>query len=172
MGAAGRPPLLLDTRTNAMVRVASYNGGYILVVAHRVGTVVSLELFRVGATGVPTLLGPATLVTDKIDSIFDGFTVAAHPQGPILVSWHGCGMRGDGEGCGVFGRLFSSAGAALGDAFVIPTTTALDQFDASAVPLVSDDGQALFVVAWNDLSATAPDASGAAVRARILYPPQ
>jgi hypothetical protein len=156
----------------AMVRVASYNGGVALVAAHRVGQVVSLELYRVSATGAPALLGPATVVTDKIDSVFDGFSVAAHPQGPILVSWHGCGTRGDGEGCGVFGRLFSINGTALGDAFVIPTTTALDQFDASAAPLVGDDGQLLFVVAWNDLSATAPDTSGASVRARILYPPQ
>jgi hypothetical protein len=156
----------------SMVRAAAYSGGYALVAAHRVGTVVSLELYRVGATGAPALLGPATLVTDKVDSIFDGFSVAAHPQGPILVSWHGCGVHGDGEGCGVFGRLFSTSGAALGDAFVIPTTTALDQFDASVAPLVAEDGQLLFVAAWNDLSATAPDTSGAAARARILYPPQ
>jgi hypothetical protein len=158
----------------SMVRVAANNNGYAFVVAHRVGTKVSLELYRVSAsaTAAPALVGASTLITDKVDSIFDGFSVASHPLGPILVTWHGCGTeRGDGEGCGVFGRLIATNGTPLGEAFLVPTTTALDQTDASAIPLLGEDGAPLFVVSWNDASTSPPDMGGLAVRARILYPP-
>lgn len=157
----------------SMVRVAANNNGYAMVVAHRVGTKVSLELYRVSAsaTAAPALVGAPTLITDKVDSIFEGFSVASHPLGPILVTWHGCGTeRGDGEGCGVFGRLIATNGTPFGDAFLIPTTTALDQTDASAIPLVGEDGASLFVVSWSDASTSAPDMGGLSVRARILYP--
>lgn len=158
----------------AMVRVASYAGGYALVVAHQIATTVSLRLYRFSASpaALPTLLGAPTVITDKLDSLADGFSVSSHPQGPLLVTWHGCGVRGDGEGCGVFGRLFGTDGAARGEPFVIPTTTALDQRNASSTALTDESGAPLFVVAWNDRSATAPDTSGSAVRARILYPAQ
>lgn len=157
----------------SMVRVAANNNGYAMVVAHRVGTKVSLELYRVSAsaTAAPALVGAATLITDKIDSITQGFSVASHPLGPILVTWHGCGTeRGDGEGCGVFGRLIATNGTPFGDAFLVPTTTALDQTNASAIPLIGEDGASLFVVGWNDASTSAPDMGGLSVRARILYP--
>jgi hypothetical protein len=157
----------------SMVRVAANNNGYALVAARRAGTKVSLELYRVStsATADPALVGPSTLITDKLDSIFEGFSVASHPLGPILVTWHGCGTeRGDGEGCGVFGRLIATNGTPFGEAFLIPTTTELDQTDASAIPLLGDDGASLFVVAWNDASTSPPDMGGLAVRARILYP--
>ncbi|MEZ4363091.1 MAG: hypothetical protein R3B48_23120 [Kofleriaceae bacterium] len=167
--------LLMPSGTDEyhMVRVASYADGFVVVAARRSGTIVSLELFRVtaSATAAPMVLGSATLVTDGVDSAFEGFSVAAHPQGPFLVTWHGCGTRGDGEGCGVFGRLFDVTGAAQGDAFLVPTTTALDQDNSSATALQGPGGTPLFVVAWNDLSAAAPDTGGKAVRARILYPP-
>lgn len=155
-----------------MVRLAAYEGGYAMVVAHLASPVVSLRLYRftASASNAPTLLGASTLVTDKLDSLADGFSIAAHPRGPLLVTWHGCGVRGDGEGCGVFGRLFDLEGAALGEAFLVPTTTAMDQRNASAVPLKDESGAPLFVVSWNDRSATAPDTSGSAVRARIVYP--
>lgn len=155
-----------------MVRLASFAGGYAMVVAHSSPPTVSLRLYRFTATSIspPTLIGTTTVVTDKLDTLFDGFSIASHPQGPMLVSWHGCGVRGDGEGCGVFGRLFSKDGIALGEPFVIPTTTAMDQRNPSAVPIVDESGAPLFVVAWNDRSGSAPDTSGSAVRARILYP--
>lgn len=157
----------------AMVRVAGNNNGYALVVARRAGTKTSLELYRVtaNATTAPALAGPATLITDKLDGLFEGFSVASHPLGPIFVTWHGCGTeRGDGEGCGVFGRVIATNGTPIGEAFVIPTTTALDQTNSAVTPLTAEDGSPLFVVSWNDSSTAAPDMGGQAVRARIIYP--
>jgi hypothetical protein len=57
-------------------------------------------------------------------------------------------------------------GEPITDAFVIPTTTKADQQLPSVIAL--DDA---FVALWSDASATPPDASGTAVRARLLYPP-
>jgi hypothetical protein len=156
----------------SMVRLAAFAGGYAMVVAHRVGTVVSLELYRVSASAsvAAALVGGSTRITDGVDNFYSGFGVASHPQGPILVTWHGCGAHGDGQGCGVFGRLFATTGAALGDALGIPTTSALDQVNASATAVAGPDGEPMFAVTWNDSSGAAPDASGTSVRARIIYP--
>jgi hypothetical protein len=174
---ASADTLLLSPALNeeyTMVRVAAYQGGFLLVAARRAGTVISLELARVSASKAmaPAVTGTPTRITDGLDSVLAGFSVASHPQGPALVTWHMCGERGDGDGCGVFGRRFDVSGAALDEAFVIPTTTVLAQENSSVRPLVASDGAPLFVVAWNDFSATAPDTSGQAVRARILYPPE
>jgi hypothetical protein len=148
-------------------------GGYVMVVSHIVGEVATLELYRVtaNATTPPKLDGPATVITDKFEGPFNGFSIASNPLGPILVVWHGCGIRGDGEGCGVFGRIISSSGIPTGEAFLIPTTTILDQYNPSATAMVADDGQPLFAVSWNDYSTVMPDIEGIAVRARIVYPP-
>lgn len=157
----------------SMVRVASNNNGFVFVVAHRAGTKVSLELYRVTAsnTVAPALVGSGVVITDKLDSVFEGFSVASHPLGPIMVTWHGCGTeRGDGEGCGVFGRLFATNGTPFSEPFLVPTTTALDQSDSSVTALRGADDKPLFVASWNDASTSAPDMSGLAVRARIIYP--
>ncbi len=162
----------------SMVRLAANNNGYVMVTARRgpvaAGSKVSLELQRVTVTGdaAPALVGPPTLVTDKIDDTFDGFSVASHPLGPILVTWHACNDNGDGEGCGVFGRFIATNGTPQGEPFLIPTTTALDQTNASAIPLVGANGEAMFVVSWNDASTSPPDMGGLAVRARIVYQAQ
>jgi hypothetical protein len=157
----------------AMVRMIANGGGYVMVVSHIVGEVATLELYRVtaNATTPPKLDGPATVITDKFEGPFNGFSIASNPLGPILVVWHGCGIRGDGEGCGVFGRIISSSGIPTGEAFLIPTTTILDQYNPSATAMVADDGQPLFAVSWNDYSTVMPDIEGIAVRARIVYPP-
>jgi hypothetical protein len=157
-----------------MARLAANNNGYVMAVSHRVtNTTKNLELYRLTATAgsAPAITGSATVVTDKLDLSSEGFSIASHPIGPILVTWHGCEERGDGENCGVFGRLFATNGSPLGEAFIIPTTTALNQKFPSVTPLVGEDGQAMFVVAWNDESTSPPDMGGQAVRARIIYPP-
>lgn len=157
----------------AMVRLAANNNGYVLIVARKAGTKTSLEMYRVtaSATAAPALVGSATVITDKIDGIFEGFAVASHPLGPVLVTWHGCGTeRGDGEGCGVFARVIATNGTPIGEPFLVATTTALDQSNTSVVPITAADGGPLFVVAWNDASTAAPDIGGLAVRARIIYP--
>jgi hypothetical protein len=157
----------------AMVRLAANNNGYVLVAARKAGTKTSLEMYRVSASAAaaPALVGTPTLITDKLDGLFDGFAVASHPLGPVLVTWHGCGTeRGDGEGCGVFARVIATNGTPISEPFLVATTTALDQSNTSVVPITAEDGGPLFVVAWNDASTAAPDIGGLAVRARIIYP--
>lgn len=156
-----------------LVKLAANNNGYLMVVSRYINaTRTVLEMYRVSAsaTAAPQVIGAATLVTDQIDDELEGFAVASHPLGPVLVTWHGCGERGDGENCGVFGRYIATNGTPYGDAFLIPTTTALDQKNSSITPLVGANGEALFVVAWNDSSTAPPDMGGQSVRARILYP--
>lgn len=126
-----------------------------------------IEMYRVSTAGAA--MGGPTLVTDKSGSDFASqfaASVATRADGAILVTWHGCAANGDGQGCGVFGRVLRPSGAPVGDAFPIPTTTLGNQANPSTLALADS-----FVVAWNDASALAPDISGLAVRARIIYPP-
>jgi hypothetical protein len=67
----------------------------------------------------------------------------------------------------VYGRILRPSGAAVGDPYVIATSTGSDQVNPSIVAL---DNMS-FVSAWNDSSGLDPDPAGSAVRARILYPP-
>src|SRR3954469_21371520 len=48
-------------------------------------------------------------------------SVAAGPSGDFVVVWESAGQ--DGSGGGIFGRRFSSAGAALGGDFQVNTCT-------------------------------------------------
>lgn len=126
-----------------------------------------IELYQLGPTGAITS-GPL-VITDKTTSSTDdneaiGLTTRA-ADGVSLVTWHACADDGDGAMCGVFGQ-FAAAGALVGDRITIPTTTAGDQILPSVVALPKS-----FAAVWSDASATVPDVSGTAVRARILYPP-
>jgi hypothetical protein len=123
-----------------------------------------IEVYRTSATG--QLQGAPILITDKSRSDFasnKGFSIAQRPDGALLVVWHVC-ETGPGL-CDVFGRILRPTGAPVGDEFVIPTSVASEQINPSVVAL-----QDSFVAAWNDSSGEAPDRSGTAVRARILYP--
>jgi hypothetical protein len=123
-----------------------------------------IEVYRTSATG--QLQGTPILITDKARSDFasnKGFSIAQRPDGALLVVWHVC-ETGPGL-CDVFGRILRPTGAPVGDEFVIPTSVASEQINPSVIAL-----QDAFVVSWNDSSGEAPDRSGTAVRARILYP--
>jgi hypothetical protein len=154
-----------------IVRLAPLGSGFAAIVrwAQITGTTGPgrLDLYRVSSTG--TVMGTPILVSNRSGSDFassESFGVATGRDGSLLVVWHACLDKGDGAGCGVFGRLFRPTGEPAGDEFVIPTTIMGDQTRPSAVAL-SDDA---FAVAWTDKSNTAPDMSGASVRARIIYP--
>ena len=124
-----------------------------------------IDLYKISSTG--GLMGSPILVTDKAGSDFAStysFGMAARADGVIMLVWHACAENGDGNGCGVFGQIVSPTGALVGTAFTVPTTTLLDQVSPSVTAL-SDS----FVTAWSDSSGTAPDTSGQAVRARIIY---
>jgi hypothetical protein len=165
--------LLAKTATEHIefVRVAPLGAGFAVIArwAQIIGATGPgrLELYRVSNAG--TMMGPPVLISDRSGSDFassEAFGVAPGRDGSLLVVWHACLEKGDGSGCGVFGRLLGPSGAPLGPELVIPTTTADDQIRPSAVGL--PDGA--FAVAWTDRSTAAPDSSGTAVRARIIYP--
>jgi len=154
------------------VRVAPLGAGFAVVV--RWGQITGLtgpgrlDLYRTNNLGV--VMGAPVLISDRSGSDFDSqqsFGLARGTDGSVLVVWHSCNEKGDGSGCGVFGRLISPGGVPLGSKeFVIPTTTTSDQTGPSAVAL--PDGA--YAVAWTDKSNAPPDTSGTAVRARIIYP--
>lgn len=122
-----------------------------------------IEVYRVSATG--QLQGTPILITQKSRSDFPtkGFSLAERKDGALLVVWHVC-EAGPGL-CDVFGRILRPTGAQVGDEFVIPTSIASEQTNPSVIAL-----QDTFIAAWNDSSGEAPDRSGTAVRARVLYP--
>ncbi|MDQ3364820.1 MAG: hypothetical protein M3680_05270 [Myxococcota bacterium] len=127
-----------------------------------------IEMLRTNNAG--TVMGTPILVSDRSGSDFgssQAFGVAAKADGTILVVWHACEERGDGNLCGVFGRLISSAGMPVGEVFSLATTTAGDQIGPSAAALPGD----AWAVAWTDNSQVEPDRSGTAVRGRVIYPP-
>jgi hypothetical protein len=171
--AAADSELLAKTATEGVefVRLAPFGTGFAAVVRWSLLTGTTgpgrLDLYRVSSTG--TLMGPPIPVSSRSGTDFgssESFGVAAGRDGSLLVVWHACLDRGDGSGCGVFGRLLRPTGEPAGDEFVVPTTTADDQTRPSAVAL--PDGS--FAVSWTDRSTAAPDTSGASVRARIIYP--
>jgi hypothetical protein len=153
------------------VRVAPLGTGFAAIVRWALSTGSTgpgrLDLYRLSATGA--VMGPPILVSSRSGSDFassESFGVAAGRKGELLVVWHACLDRGDGSGCGVFGRLIGPTGEPAGAEFPIPTTTNEDQTRPSAAAL--PDGA--FAVAWTDRSLGAPDTSGSSVRARIVYP--
>ncbi|HWO20846.1 MAG TPA: hypothetical protein VNO30_18900, partial [Kofleriaceae bacterium] len=153
------------------IRVAPFGTGFAAIVRWAQITGATgpgrIDLYRLTATGA--VMGPPILVSSRSGSDFassESFGVAPGRDGSLLVVWHTCLERGDGSGCGVFGRLIRPTGEPAGEEFVIPTSTMGDQTRPSAVAL--PDGA--FAVAWTDKSMAAPDTSGSSVRARIIYP--
>lgn len=166
-------PLVTKTATEQIehVRVAPLGADFAVLVRWALITGSTgpgrIELYRVSSAGV--VMGPPTLVTDRSGTDFassEGFGVAPRSDGSMLVVWHACMDKGDGSGCGVFGRLLDATGAPAGDDFSLATTTTGDQTRPSAAAL--PDGS--FATAWSDKSGAAPDMSDTAVRARVVYP--
>lgn len=160
-----------ETEKVEHVRIAPYGTGFALVIRWALVTGNAgpgrLELVRLTNMGMPA--GGRVLVSDRSGSDFEskqGFGVATRPSdGALLTVWHSCNDNGDGQGCGVFGRLIDSAGAPVGETFVVPTTTQGNQMRPSVAALAN-----AFVAVWEDESGVDPDRSGTAVRARVLYP--
>ncbi len=149
------------------VRVSPWGTGFAVVVrwtSIQPDAPGKIEVYRTNATG--SVQGNPILITDKSRSDFasnKGFSVTQRSDNALFVTWHVC-EAGPGL-CDVFGRLLRPTGAQVGAEILIPTSTASEQINPSTIAL----GES-FVVAWNDSSGEAPDRSGTAVRARILYP--
>ena len=91
--------------------------------------------------------------------------VRATSSGGFIVSWSdNSGVGGDATGYGVKAQLFDSTGARIGGEFLLNSITTGDQRDSDVIALGDDR----YVAAWTDLSASADDPSGAAVRGRIF----
>lgn len=123
-----------------------------------------IELYRTNIMG--QIQGSPIVITDQSRSDFANnraLSIAQRPDNALLVVWHVC-EAGAGL-CDVFGRMLRPSGAAVGEPFVIPTSTASEQVNPSVVALADS-----FVAAWTDSSGEAPDRSGTSVRARILFP--
>lgn len=124
-----------------------------------------LDLYKVDKTG-KVVSGPTVITTGMLMDFETaaGFGAAQRADGALLITWDDCDA-GDGNGCGVFGRVVRPSGVPVGPAAVIPTTITSDQAGPSVVALPS-----AWAVAWTDKSAADPDHAGLAVRARIYSP--
>ena len=144
------------------VRVAPLGSGFAIVVRFSG----HIDLYRTTATGA--LIGTASVITPDAGIDFlstEAFGVVTSSSDKLFVTWHACDIHGDTQGCGVFGRAINSDGTPASDVLLIPTTTVGDQVNPSVAALPND----AFAVVWRDNSGQAPDASGSAVRARIIY---
>jgi hypothetical protein len=169
----GSDVLLIPTGTTNVVeyvRVAPMADGFAVVV--RIASTVamsdpgSIVLYKVSVAGA-IQFGPVLIsnTTGSDCQSVQSFGVATRADGALLVVWHACGANGDGQGCGVFGRIVRPTGVPVGGQFVIETTLVGDQTAPSAVGTGS-----AFAVAWDDSSDQQPDTSGLAVRARVVQP--
>jgi hypothetical protein len=93
--------------------------------------------------------------------------VAGLADGRFVIAWHDASETGDDmDGLAVRAQVFNANGTRSGGEFVVNTTTANDQRQATVTALA--DGR--FIVAWRDDSASGGDMSAAAVRAQIFNP--
>lgn len=90
----------------------------------------------------PTSISGEIRVNSFISNDQRTANIASLSDGGFVVIWVSNGQ--DGDGPGVYGQRFDSAGNAVGDEFQVNTYTLLDQDNPSVVGL-SDGG---FVVAW------------------------
>jgi hypothetical protein len=102
---------------------------------------------------------PAGVPIDAAEFVINTYTVgsqgapavAAHADGRLTFVWTSYGQDGDGHG--VFGRQFDSAGLPVGGEFKVSEYTTGSQRN----PSVAMDGLGGFVVAWNDESRDGDD---------------
>ncbi|CAO3414837.1 hypothetical protein [Azospirillum doebereinerae] len=85
------------------------------------------------------------------------------PPGQISYSGNSLALN-ETKPLDVVGKIYAADGTLLVPEFVINTTTADSQLDAS-VAILSDGG---FVVTWTDLSASGGDVSGSAIRGQVF----
>jgi len=121
---------------------------------------------RVFAPPAGTAAATARVLARPASGVEPAPDVAVLPDGTIGVAWHDCGSGGDGAGCAIRFVALRASGLPIGEPVVVNTTTAGDQTEP-ALAAIGDDA---FAITWTDESAAAPDTSGAAIRARLIYP--
>lgn len=171
-GAVAGGEFLVNTTTNAAQQeaiVAALSGGG-FVIAWRDGSAtggdtssLAVRAQRYDAAGAAA--GTEFLVNTSTTSYQSQPSIGALSDGSFMITWYdGSGSGGDASGGAVRAQLFSAAGVATGDEFLVNTTTANNQFNSSAAGL-SGGG---FVIAWTDVSATGADLSSTAIRAQLF----
>jgi hypothetical protein len=75
-------------------------------------------------------------------------SVAMDADGDFVVAWQSYGHEADGAGYGIYAQRYNAAGLAQGDEFLVNTTIANDQRNAS----VAIDADGDFVVVWQSFS--------------------
>lgn len=149
----------------AYVRVVPWGNGFAVAVRLADPSGVAkgrIELYSVSTAG--GILGGPYVVAASTGSDFasnKSFGLTRAYDEILMVTWHDC-PAGAGS-CDVFGR-WAGFGGPLGPAFVVPSHSGADQINPSVVAIGS-----YFVVAWTDASGLAPDTSGLAVRASVIY---
>ncbi len=127
------------------------------------GTAIKAQIFdRAGAkAGSEFLVNTATAGNQA------GPTVTALPNGGFVVSWEDAsGQGGDVSDTGIKAQIFRATGERVGTEFLINTVTENRQNNPALATLANGD----VVIAWQDLSGQAGDASGTGIKAQILDP--
>ena len=127
----------------------------------------ALEAARhaLGLCGEPLcFLAADTLLNTTVSGAQDTPALATAPDGTsLLVFRDRSGLTADPtNGDALRGRFFTAAGLALGDDFVVETTTARLQQN----PAIACSTTGVFLVVWADNRGGAPDVSGYAIRGR------
>ncbi|MDB5301155.1 MAG: repeat-containing protein, partial [Phycisphaerales bacterium] len=86
--------------------------------------------------------GGELLLNQAIGSTQQSPAVAVDASGNTVAVWQSLGE--DGDGWGIYGRRFDSSGNALGNEFLVNTTTTHDQVN----PAIALTSSGAFVVVW------------------------
>jgi hypothetical protein len=131
------------------------DGGFVVVFQGPDASTNGVHARRFGANGAP--VGAEFSLTVSGASQFSP-ALAPLPQGGFVVAWTAYGQ--DGSHNGIFGRLFSAAGAPITGEIAVNTYTT----NAQSFPAVAADGQGGFVVVWESVLQDGSDAGVAGQR--------
>lgn len=95
-----------------------------------------------------------------------GPSISALADGRFVITWEDRKNSLDKDDDGIHAQVFNADGTRSGAEFLVNTTTKGSQ-DRPAISVLADGR---IVIAWQDNSQTAGDASGTAIRAQILDP--
>ncbi|GHC59793.1 calcium-binding protein [Neogemmobacter tilapiae] len=112
-----------------------------------------------------TTFGPEFLVNTTTAEGQDEPGVSVLADGRFVITWTDfSGTAGDTTDAAIRAQVFNADGSKAGAEILVNSTTKGRQSDPS-VTLLADGG---LVIAWADLSLSADDASGAAIRAQVF----
>ncbi len=171
-GAMVGTEILVNTATNgdqysAQITALS-NGGFVVTWEDWSATAPDTSSLAVRAqvfTAAGTMVGTEILVNTATAGNQSVPQITALSNGGFVVTWtDGSNTGGDTSGGAVRAQVFTAAGAVVGTEILVNTVTNNGQFS----PLITALSNGGFVVTWYDMSKTAPDTSGNAIRAQVF----